>query len=48
LGNGIPYLIKEMFGVKIGFFGVAGQDWMGILSDDYDKELVYDDVGKHS
>lgn len=36
LGNGIPYLIKEYYGLKIGFFGVAGQDWLGILVDDYE------------
>jgi hypothetical protein len=34
--------------LKIGFFGVAGEDWIGILSDGYENELVYDDVGKHS
>lgn len=39
LGNGIPYVVKEKFGLRIGIFGVAGEDWLGILSDDYEDAL---------
>lgn len=33
LGDGIPYLVIEKFGIKIGIYGVAGQDWLGILNE---------------
>lgn len=34
LGNGIPYVIKVMpNGLKVGIFGVAGQDWISVLSE---------------
>lgn len=33
LGDGKPSLVKEFHGVKIGFFGIAGEDWLGILSE---------------
>ena len=32
LGDGKPMWVKEIQGIKVGFFGVAGQDWLGILS----------------
>ena len=35
LGNGKDYSIISRFGLKIGVFGIAGQDWVGILSDFY-------------
>jgi 5'-nucleotidase len=48
LGNGNAYCVREAFGIKIGIFGIAGEDWLGILSDHYENELVYEDVGRHS
>ena len=48
LGNGIPYVVKEVNNKKIGLFGIAGQDWLGILGDDYEDELQYDDIVVHS
>ena len=35
LGSGIPYVVKEVNSKKIGIFGIGGEDWMGILGDDY-------------
>lgn len=32
LGDGPPYIIKEVNGKKVGIFGVAGPDWLDILS----------------
>ena len=48
LGKGRTHLVKEVNGKRIGFFGVAGQDWLGILGDDYEDELVYEDVNEFS
>ena len=42
LGDGKPYIIKEHLGMKIGVFGVAGSDWMGILNDSYEDILQYE------
>lgn len=36
LGNGLPYVIKEVNNHRVGILGVAGEDWMGILSDEYE------------
>ena len=37
LGNGIPYIIKNMpNGLKIGIFGVAGEDWISIMNENYE------------
>lgn len=34
LGDGQKLIVKELdCGVKLGIFGVAGSDWMGILGD---------------
>ena len=36
LGEGIPYITKTMpNGLKVGIFGVAGEDWISILSEEY-------------
>lgn len=35
LGNGQEYVTREHFGLKFGIFGVGGEDWLGILGDDY-------------
>ena len=48
MGNGLPYTIKEINGKKIGIFGIAGEDWIGILSDEYEDALEYDDIIDHS
>lgn len=44
LGDGIPFVTKEVNGKKIGIFGIAGEDWIGILSDEYEDELEYNDA----
>lgn len=41
----MPYVVTEKFGLKLGIFGVGGEDWLGILMDDYEDELEYHDVG---
>ncbi len=33
LGDGKQYEIVEKNGLKIGVFGVAGADWIGILAE---------------
>ena len=48
MGNGTPYLIKEIKGKKIGFFGLAGEDWVEILADEYEDELIYEDTVRYS
>ena len=48
MGNGRPYLIKEIKDKKIGFFGIAGEDWVEILGDEYEEDLVYEDIVRYS
>lgn len=36
LGKGLTHFVKETNGTKIGFYGVAGEDWLGILGDEYE------------
>lgn len=42
LGDGQPYHILNAEGIKIGVFGIAGSDWMGILNDSYEDLLEYE------
>ena len=48
LGDGKPYLVKEHMGLKIGILGVAGPDWIGILHEQYDEILQYEDAYEFS
>lgn len=43
LGGGRPYRVLHHQGLKIGILGVAGEDWIGILSDEYENMLEYED-----
>lgn len=43
MGEGKPYIVKYHGGLKIGILGVASEDWIGILSDDYEGLLEYED-----
>ena len=36
LGKGKSHFVKEVNGKRIGFYGVAGEDWLGILGDEYE------------
>lgn len=45
LGNGIPYEVFESFGLKIGVYGIAGDDWIPMLADEYGDDLIYEEVG---
>lgn len=38
----------ERFGLKLGIFGVAGEDWVGIMKNHYEDMLEYHEVGEHS
>lgn len=48
LGKGLTHYVKEVNGRNIGFYGVAGSDWIGILTDSYEDELEYEDVNEFS
>ena len=50
IGDGQPFLVKEVNGKKIGFFGVGGEDWVGILGPDFENEggIDYLPVGPYS
>lgn len=43
LGDGLPFIVKEHNALRIGILGVAGEDWLGILSDEYEGMLEYED-----
>lgn len=48
LGNGIPYIIKNMpNGLKIGIFGVAGEDWISIMNEEYEGLFECEDVDEY-
>ena len=48
LGDSSAYITKEVNGKKIGVFGVAGPDWMAILSGEYEDALAYKDYVEYS
>ncbi len=48
LGDGKQYEIVEKNGLKIGVFGVAGADWIGILAEFAEDELTYYDHIEYS
>jgi 5'-nucleotidase len=35
LGEGRPWMTLDHNGIKIGLMGVAGEDWIDILNEDY-------------
>lgn len=39
LGDGLPYMVKNHQGLRIGLMGVAGADWIGVLNEEYDNIL---------
>ena len=41
LGDGRPFIVKEHDGLRIGILGVAGEDWLWILSDEYEGMLDF-------
>ena len=48
LGNGIPYIIKTMpSGLKVGIFGVAGEDWISIMSEAYEGLFECENVEQY-
>ena len=48
LGFGKQYEIIQRGGLKIGIFGVAGEDWIGILAEFAEGELTYFDHIEYS
>lgn len=48
LGFGKQYHIIEKAGLRIGVYGVAGEDWIGILAEFAEDELTYYDHVEHS
>lgn len=47
IGGGQPYITKVVNGKKIGIFGVGGDDWIGIMLNEYKEQggMVYEDSG---
>jgi hypothetical protein len=41
IGNGLDYYIMNHCGVKIGFLGLGGPDFIGRLISDYKGRLQY-------
>lgn len=41
LGEGKEFVIIQKYGMRIGVFGIAGDDWPGILPSMYYKKVSY-------
>lgn len=48
LGGGAEHIVLEKNGLKIGVFGVAEEDWLTLLKEDYQDQLEYIDMIKFS
>lgn len=48
LGEGKQYVIVEKYGMKIGIFGIAGEDWPGVLPAMYYGKVQYKDHIEYS
>ena len=48
LGNGRENVILERDGLRIGVFGVAEEEWLSLLTEDYQGQLEYIDFVKYS
>lgn len=49
LGNGIPYIIHKLPNEKrVGIFGVAGEDWISIMGEEYEGQYECEDPEEYS
>lgn len=48
LGSALDEVILVKNGMKIGLFGVAEEDWLSLLTEDYQGQLDYIDFVKYS
>ena len=48
LGDGLEHYITKHQGVKIGFIGLAGPDFIGRLISNYKDKLKYLDITEHA
>jgi hypothetical protein len=39
LGEGKDFVVLKKFGMTIGIFGIAGEDWPGVLPSMYYKKV---------
>ncbi len=48
IGDGLSYYIKEHLGIKIGFLGLGGPDFIGRLISKYKNKLKYIEVKEYA
>lgn len=48
MGQALDEVVLVRNGVKIGLFGVAEEDWLSLLTEDYQGQLDYIDIVKYS